>query len=131
MSEVMGDNLVYIIYILGFIGNLKGVMIEYRNIVIMIYWVYCMYFWKELVGVLVLILLFFDLFVFELFVFLMMGGKVIVIENVLYLEKLFIKGVILVNIVLLVVKELVWVKIIFFLVKVMNLVGELLLYLFV
>ncbi|PFD72567.1 non-ribosomal peptide synthetase [Bacillus cereus] len=124
MSEVTGDNLAYIIYTSGSTGNPKGVMIEHRNTVTMIHWAHHTYSRKELAGVLASTSLSFDLSVFEVFVPLTMGGKVIVTENALHLEKLSTKGVTLVNTVPSVAKELVRAKTIPSSVKVMNLAGE-------
>ena len=96
-SEVTGDNLAYIIYTSGSTGKPKGVMIEHRNTVTMIHWAHHTYSRKELAGVLASTSLSFDLSVFEVFVPLTMGGKVIVVENALHLDKLSTKGVTLVN----------------------------------
>ncbi|MDG1601172.1 AMP-binding protein, partial [Bacillus cereus] len=106
-SEVTGDNLAYIIYTSGSTGNPKGVMIEHRNTVTMIHWAHHTYSRKELAGVLASTSLSFDLSVFEVFVPLTMGGKVIVAENALHLDKLSTKGVTLVNTVPSAAKELV------------------------
>lgn len=38
ISGVIGENLVYVMYILGFIGNLKGVMIEYYLVINYLEW---------------------------------------------------------------------------------------------
>ncbi|HCF52247.1 MAG TPA: non-ribosomal peptide synthetase, partial [Bacillus sp. (in: Bacteria)] len=123
-SEVTGDNLAYIIYTSGSTGKPKGVMIEHRNTVTMIHWAHHTYSRKELAGVLASTSLSFDLSVFEVFVPLTMGGKVIVVENALHLDKLSTKGVTLVNTVPSAAKELVRANAIPSSVKVMNLAGE-------
>lgn len=99
-------------------------MIEHRNTVTMIHWAHHTYSRKELAGVLASTSLSFDLSVFEVFVPLTMGGKVIVAENALHLDKLSTKGVTLVNTVPSAAKELVRAKTIPSSVKVMNLAGE-------
>ncbi|MCM3538297.1 non-ribosomal peptide synthetase [Priestia endophytica] len=123
-SEVTSYNLAYIIYTSGSTGNPKGVMIEHRNTVTMIHWAHQTYSRKDLAGVLASTSLSFDLSVFEVFVPLTMGGKVIVAENALHLDKLSTKGVTLVNTVPSAAKELVRANAIPSSVKVMNLAGE-------
>ncbi|WP_458110421.1 AMP-binding protein [Bacillus sp. PK3-037] len=96
-SEVTNDNLAYIIYTSGSTGNPKGVMIEHRSTLTMIHWAHQTYSRQELTGVLASTSLSFDLSVFEVFVPLTMGGKVIVAESALHLDKLSTKDVTLVN----------------------------------
>ncbi|MGG3494414.1 amino acid adenylation domain-containing protein [Peribacillus simplex] len=123
-SEVTSDNLAYIIYTSGSTGNPKGVMIEHRSALTMIHWAHQTYSRQELAGVLASTSLSFDLSVFEVFVPLTMGGKVIVAESALHLDKLSTKDVTLVNTVPSAAKELVRAKTIPSSVKVMNLAGE-------
>ncbi|PDZ09110.1 non-ribosomal peptide synthetase [Bacillus pseudomycoides] len=123
-SEVTSDNLAYIIYTSGSTGNPKGVMIEHRSTLAMIHWAHQTYSRQELAGVLASTSLSFDLSVFEVFVPLTRGGKVIVAESALHLDKLSTKDVTLVNTVPSAAKELVRAKLIPSSVKVMNLAGE-------
>ncbi|AMM92983.1 peptide synthetase [Peribacillus simplex] len=123
-SGVTSDNLAYIIYTSGSTGNPKGVMIEHRSALTMIHWAHQTYSRQELAGVLASTSLSFDLSVFEVFVPLTMGGKVIVAESALHLDKLSTKDVTLVNTVPSAAKELVRANTIPSTVKVMNLAGE-------
>ncbi|MDR4369516.1 AMP-binding protein, partial [Bacillus cereus] len=94
------------IYTSGSTGNPKGVMIENRNTVTMLHWAHHTYSRKALAEVLASTSLSFDLSVFEVFVPLTVGGKVVVTENGLHLEKLSSKGVTLVKNVQSAAKEL-------------------------
>lgn len=65
-------------------------MIIYSNVVVLIYWGYSVYSKEDLIGVLVVIFVCFDFLVFEIFVILVAGGKIIFVENVLVLLELFV-----------------------------------------
>ena len=84
-SEVKPDNLAYVIYTSGSTGQPKGVAIEHRNTVALLHWARSVFTPEELSGVLASTSICFDLSIFELFVPLSWGGKVILVENVLQL----------------------------------------------
>jgi amino acid adenylation domain-containing protein len=84
-SEVKPDNLAYVIYTSGSTGQPKGVAIEHRNTVAFLRWAGSIFTPEELRGVLASTSICFDLSIFELFVPLSWGGKVILVENVLQL----------------------------------------------
>ncbi len=79
------ENLAYVIYTSGSTGRPKGVAIEHRNVVALIRWAHEMFSAEELAGVLASTSICFDLSVFELFVPLTRGGKVILARNILEL----------------------------------------------
>jgi amino acid adenylation domain-containing protein len=84
-SEVKPDNLAYVIYTSGSTGQPKGVAIEHRNTTALLHWARSVFTPEELSGVLASTSICFDLSIFELFVPLSWGGKVILVENVLRL----------------------------------------------
>jgi amino acid adenylation domain-containing protein len=84
-SEMKPDNLAYVIYTSGSTGQPKGVAIEHRNTVALLHWAKSVFTPEELSGVLASTSICFDLSIFELFVPLSWGGKVILMENVLQL----------------------------------------------
>lgn len=84
LSEVTSNNLAYIIYTSGSTGKPKGVAIEHRSCIALLTWARQV-FADELAGVLASTSICFDLSVFELFVPLSWGGKVILVENALHL----------------------------------------------
>jgi amino acid adenylation domain-containing protein len=88
ISEVKFDNLAYVIYTSGSTGKPKGVAIEHRNAVALLDWARQVFNPEELAGVLASTSICFDLSVFELFVPLSRGGKVILAENALHLPTL-------------------------------------------
>ncbi len=87
-SELTPDNLAYVIYTSGSTGRPKGVMIKHRSTVAMLDWANKTFAVEARVGVLASTSICFDLSVFEVFVPLCCGGKVILIENTLYLPTL-------------------------------------------
>jgi amino acid adenylation domain-containing protein len=87
-SPVQPRNNAYIIYTSGSTGKPKGVMIEHHNAVVFIDWARKTFTSAELAGVLAATSICFDLSVFELFVPLCSGGKVILVENILSLANL-------------------------------------------
>ncbi|QLE40496.1 amino acid adenylation domain-containing protein [Nostoc sp. C052] len=87
-SEIAPDNLAYVIYTSGSTGKPKGVMIKHANTVAMLDWAKQTFTIEALQGVLASTSICFDLSVFELFVPLCCGGKVILMENALYLPTL-------------------------------------------
>ena len=86
--NVINENLAYVIYTSGSTGKPKGVAIAHRNAVAMIHWGSTVFAEEDLQGVLASTSICFDLSVFELFVPLSWGGKVILVENVLALPTL-------------------------------------------
>lgn len=81
-------NLAYLIYTSGSTGRPKATAIEHRQAVAFIAWARTVYSSDELAGVLFSTSVCFDLSIFELFVTLAAGGKVIVAENALALPTL-------------------------------------------
>ncbi len=88
VSGVRADNLAYVIYTSGSTGRPKGVAIEHRNAGALIHWAREVFTQEELAGVLASTSICFDLSVFELFVTLSWGGKIVLTENVLQLSGL-------------------------------------------
>jgi amino acid adenylation domain-containing protein/non-ribosomal peptide synthase protein (TIGR01720 family) len=87
-SELTTDNLAYVIYTSGSTGKPKGVMIKHASTVAMLDWANKTFTPEARAGVLASTSICFDLSVFEVFVPLCCGGKVILIENALYLATL-------------------------------------------
>ncbi len=75
------DNLAYVIYTSGSTGAPKGVAIEHRNAVALLCWAGSVFSHRELAGVLASTSICFDLSVFEIFVPLSWGGKIILVED--------------------------------------------------
>ncbi|NEQ78401.1 MAG: amino acid adenylation domain-containing protein, partial [Okeania sp. SIO2C9] len=88
VSNVNPQNLAYVLYTSGSTGRPKGVAIEHCSPVSLLYWAREVYSQEELSGVLASTSICFDLSVFELFVPLSWGGKVILAENALHLPEL-------------------------------------------
>ncbi|MBG1264949.1 amino acid adenylation domain-containing protein [Nostoc sp. WHI] len=88
VCEVQPDNLAYVIYTSGSTGKPKGVAIEHRNTVALIDWARKFFTPEQLKGVLGSTSICFDLSVFELFVTLCCGGKVILAQDALELPSL-------------------------------------------
>ncbi len=78
-------NLAYVLYTSGSTGRPKGVAIEHRSPVAFAAWARKVFTPEELAGVLFSTSICFDLSIFELFVTLAWGGKVILAENALQL----------------------------------------------
>jgi amino acid adenylation domain-containing protein len=87
-APLSSSALAYLIYTSGSTGRPKGVAIEHRNAVAMIDWAMRLFTPEQLAGVLASTSVCFDLSVFELFVPLACGGKVILSENALQLPEL-------------------------------------------
>lgn len=87
-SKIIPQNLAYIIYTSGSTGKPKGVAIEHRNTVQLLHWAKEIFNNNEIAGVLAATSICFDLSVFEIFVPLSWGGKVILAENALALPTL-------------------------------------------
>lgn len=118
-------NLAYVIYTSGSTGRPKGVALEHRSAVAMVSWAWDTYSAEDLKCLLAATSVCFDLSVFEIFVPLSLGGKVVVAENALALPRLSAaKEVTLVNTVPSAMRELVRLKGVPGSVRVVNLAGE-------
>jgi amino acid adenylation domain-containing protein len=92
------ENLAYVIYTSGSTGRPKGVAICHRSAIAFLTWAQEVFSGEELKGVLASTSICFDLSVFEIFVPLSCGGKIILVENALELAGLSAEsGVTLVN----------------------------------
>ncbi|HEU0077009.1 MAG TPA: amino acid adenylation domain-containing protein, partial [Longimicrobiaceae bacterium] len=80
-------SLAYLIYTSGSTGVPKGVAIEHESAVALLSWAATVFTAEELSGVLAATSICFDLSVFELFLPLARGGRVIVVENALALPQ--------------------------------------------
>ena len=89
--RVCAENLAYVIYTSGSTGQPKGVAIEHRNTVNLLYWAKTVYTPPELACVFGATSICFDLSVFELFVPLCWGGKVVLADSVLSLLEMSAK----------------------------------------
>ncbi len=91
--ELLGgaENLAYVIYTSGSTGTPKGVAITHRNASTMLHWAQETFSAEQLRGVLASTSICFDLSVFEIFVPLCVGGKVILAHNALELPQLAAK----------------------------------------
>jgi amino acid adenylation domain-containing protein len=83
--SVLPGNLAYLIYTSGSTGRPKAVAIEHRSPVVLVHWAREVFGPEDLAGVLAATSIAFDLSVFEMFVPLSWGGRVIVAENALAL----------------------------------------------
>jgi amino acid adenylation domain-containing protein len=118
-------NLAYVIYTSGSTGKPKGVALEHRGAVALVYWAKRLFARDELSGVLASTSICFDLSVFEIFVPLCNGGKVILAENALALANLpAAPEVTLINTVPSAMKELLRARAVPSSVTVVNLAGE-------
>lgn len=88
ISDATSTNLAYTIYTSGSTGRPKGVAIEHRSTLALVEWAGEVFAAEDLAGVLAATSLCFDLSVFELFVPLSYGGKVILAQNALHLPSL-------------------------------------------
>ena len=119
------DNLAYVIYTSGSTGKPKGVAIEHGSAVALLHWAGDIFSPQLLNGVLASTSLCFDLSIFELFVPLSFGGRIVLVENALELANLGGNaGVSLLNTVPSVAAELVRSNVIPESVKAVNLAGE-------
>ncbi|HVG10832.1 MAG TPA: non-ribosomal peptide synthase/polyketide synthase, partial [Thermoanaerobaculia bacterium] len=81
-------NLAYLIYTSGSTGRPKAVAIEHRNAAAMVGWALGLFTREELAGVMAATSICFDLSIFELFVPLAQGGKIVLARNALELPVL-------------------------------------------
>ncbi|WDD36942.1 amino acid adenylation domain-containing protein (plasmid) [Nostoc sp. UHCC 0926] len=122
-SEVQPNHLAYVIYTSGSTGIPKGVAIEHQSCVALLTWSREVFTDGDLAGVLASTSICFDLSVFELFVPLSWGGRVILVENALHLPSL-VTEVSLVNTVPSIIAELLQVDGLPPSVRTVNLAGE-------
>jgi amino acid adenylation domain-containing protein len=87
-TEVTPNHLAYIIYTSGSTGRPKGVAIEHRSAVTLADWARSQFSDEELAGVLASTSICFDVSIFEIFVPLAWGGRLILAENALELPAL-------------------------------------------
>jgi len=87
-GTVSPESLAYLMYTSGSTGQPKGVAIEHRSVIALVHWARQVFKPEELAGVLASTSICFDLSIFELFVTLSCGGKVILAENALQLPSL-------------------------------------------
>ncbi|HZC02619.1 MAG TPA: amino acid adenylation domain-containing protein, partial [Gammaproteobacteria bacterium] len=124
-SPLSPENLAYVIYTSGSTGIPKGVAIEHHSPVALLEWSRKIFTPDEFAGVLASTSICFDLSVFELFVPLSWGGRVILAENALQLPTLPMgQEVTLVNTVPSAMAELVRSEGVPISVRVVNLAGE-------
>ena len=83
--QVRPDNLAYILYTSGSTGKPKGVGVEHRNVVNLILCLRALLQDEDLEGVLFSTSLNFDISVYEIFLPLLFGGRMIMVENLLAL----------------------------------------------
>ncbi|MEH2026360.1 non-ribosomal peptide synthetase [Nostoc sp.] len=125
ISLVTDKNLSYVIYTSGSTGKPKGVAIEHHSTVALLHWAREVFTTEDLAGVLAATSICFDLSVFEIFVPLSWGGKVILAENALYLPTLLAaQQVTLINTVPSAIAELLRIQGIPASVRTVNLAGE-------
>ncbi len=122
-TEVKSNDLAYVIYTSGSTGVPKGVAIEHHSCVALLTWSREVFTDDDLAGVLASTSICFDLSVFELFVPLSWGGRVILVENALHLPSL-VAEVSLVNTVPSIIAELLQVDGLPPSVRTVNLAGE-------
>ncbi len=87
-SGVQSQNLAYVIYSSGSTGQPKGIAIAHHSTVNFIFWAHSVFSPAQLSGVLASTSICFDLSIFEVFVPLSCGGRVILAVNALYLPTL-------------------------------------------
>ncbi|MBW4507955.1 MAG: amino acid adenylation domain-containing protein [Scytonematopsis contorta HA4267-MV1] len=124
-TNITPKNLAYVIYTSGSTGKPKGVAIEHHSPIALFYWAKDIFTIEDLAGVLASTSICFDLSVFELFLPLSVGGKVILAENALSLPILpAVQEVTLINTVPSAIAELVRSSSIPASVRTVNLAGE-------
>ena len=127
-QTVASNNLGYVLFTSGSTGRPKGVALEHRSAATFIQWARDVFLPEEIAGTLLSTSVCFDLSVFEMFVPLSMGGKVIIAQNALELPKLpAAREVTLINTVPSAITELLRMGAVPPSVRVVNLAGEALL----
>lgn len=125
VSDVTPENLGYVLFTSGSTGRPKGVALEHRSAATFIHWAQSVFTLQEVAGTLFSTSMCFDLSVFEMFVPLSMGGKVIMVQNALFLPELpAAYEVTLINTVPSAIAELVRMNAVPTSVQVINLAGE-------
>ena len=119
-------DLAYVIYTSGSTGNPKGVLIEHRQASAFVQWALETFARHDLTSVLAATSICFDLSVFEMFVPLAMGGRVVLVDNVLALRGRGVADVTLINTVPSAIRSLLEAAAIPRSVRCINLAGELL-----
>jgi amino acid adenylation domain-containing protein len=115
----------YVIYTSGSTGNPKGTLIEHRSATVFLQWARSVFSGEELAGVVASTSICFDLSIFELFVPLSRGGRVILVENALQLANMTeADGITLVNTVPSAMSELVRINRLPKGIQTVNLAGE-------
>jgi amino acid adenylation domain-containing protein len=123
--EFKPENLAYVLFTSGSTGRPKGVALEHRSAAMFVQWAQTVFTPEELAGVLLSTSVCFDLSIFEIFVPLSAGGKVIVVQNALFLPSAEAKDeVTLINTVPSAMAELVRIKEVPGSVSTINLAGE-------
>src|SRR6185295_5902259 len=84
-TQVQPKHLAYVLFTSGSTGRPKGVALEHRSSVAFVEWAKQVFTPEELVAVLFSTSICFDLSVFEIFVTLGAGGKIIIARNALHL----------------------------------------------
>ncbi|MDK1289723.1 non-ribosomal peptide synthetase, partial [Pseudoalteromonas umbrosa] len=84
-DEVKASDLAYVIYTSGSTGSPKGVMVEHRNVNALMHWASETYTPSQLNCVLAVTSMCFDISVFEIFAPLMVGGRVLIEQDLLAL----------------------------------------------
>ncbi|PYV72853.1 MAG: hypothetical protein DMG96_24845 [Acidobacteria bacterium] len=84
-SRVKPENLAYVLFTSGSTGRPKGVALEHRSASAFMQWAQTVFTPKDVTGTLFSTSMCFDLSVFEMFVPLSLGGKLILVENAMYL----------------------------------------------
>jgi len=125
-SESTAANLAYVIYTSGSTGNPKGVLIEHRNAAAFVQWALQAFDHDDLAAVLAATSVCFDLSIFEMFVPLAMGGRIVLADSVLALRNGNPGEVTLINTVPSAIRSLLEAKAIPRSVRCINLAGELL-----
>ena len=119
------DNLAYVIYTSGSTGQPRGVAITHRSAVSFLNWAREIYPRESLDGLLAATSICFDLSIYELFLPLCFGGRIILVENVLALPNLISKQeVTLINSVPSLIRELLGADALPTSIRTMNLAGE-------
>jgi amino acid adenylation domain-containing protein/FkbH-like protein len=125
IQKVDPSAVAYVIYTSGSTGKPKGVAIEHRNAVALVWWAKDVFKPEELDGVLASTSMCFDLSIYEMFVPLCLGGKIVVAANALALPTLPARNEVrMINTVPSAIRELVRIKGIPESVTVVNLAGE-------
>jgi amino acid adenylation domain-containing protein len=118
-------NLAYVLFTSGSTGRPKGVALEHRSVVTFVQWAQTVFTREELAGVLLSTSVCFDLSIFEMFAPLIVGGKIILVQNALYLASTEARNeVTLINTVPSAMSELVRMQAVPASVKTINLAGE-------